>query len=176
MHVICAHFRLTGSMSGFSVCFLRMSGSWKAFFIFFIWLTCRETGHGSRKIFINSENARGRRPVTGHNSRKDPTTPDNQNDGCTMTEAEILGLIRRAGGISQQTDEQATQPDSVTAENYARVVAEVMRRDGIQLNDMDMRNIRIRVLEMLAYNRRVTLYRETEKITYHWKKPERLRR
>ncbi|EGP3654487.1 hypothetical protein IZU42_005152, partial [Escherichia coli] len=70
-----------------------------------------------------------------------------------MTEAEILGLIRRAGGISQQTDEQATQPDSVTAENYARVVAEVMRRDGIQLNDVDMRNIRIRVLEMLAYNR-----------------------
>ena len=89
-----------------------------------------------------------------------------------MTEAEILGLIRRAGGISQQTDEQATQP----AENYARVVAEVMRRDGIQLNDVDMRNIRIRVLEMLAYNRRVALYRETEKITYHWKKPERLRR
>ncbi|EQA7550769.1 hypothetical protein ACX6WV_004679, partial [Escherichia coli] len=38
-----------------------------------------------------------------------------------MTEAEILGLIRRAGGISQQADEQATQPDSVTAENYARV-------------------------------------------------------
>ena len=93
-----------------------------------------------------------------------------------MTEAEILGLIRRAGGISQQADEQATQPDSVTAENYARVVAEVMRRDGIQLNDVDMRNIRIRVLEMLAYNRRVALYRETEKITYHWKKPERLRR
>lgn len=83
-----------------------------------------------------------------------------------MTEAEILGLIRRAGGISQQTDEQATQPDSVTAENYARVVAEVMRRDGIQLNDVDMRNIRIRVLEMLAYNRRVALYRETEKITH----------
>ncbi|EME9921802.1 hypothetical protein J8P83_RS21530, partial [Escherichia coli] len=79
-------------------------------------------------------------------------------------------------GISQQADEQATQPDSVTAENYARVVAEVMRRDGIQLNDADMRDIRIRVLEMLAYNRRVELYRETEKITYHWKKPERLRR
>ena len=93
-----------------------------------------------------------------------------------MTEAEILGLIRRAGGISQQTDEQATQPDSVTAENYVRVVAEVMRRDGIQLNDVDMRDIRIRVLEMLAYNRRVELYREKEKITYHWKKPERLRR
>ncbi len=64
-----------------------------------------------------------------------------------MTEAEILRLIRRVSGISQQHDEQATQPDSVTAENYARVVAEVMRRDGIQLNDVDMRNIRIRVLK-----------------------------
>ncbi|EMZ9262096.1 hypothetical protein ABFE86_004020 [Escherichia coli] len=93
-----------------------------------------------------------------------------------MTEAAILGLIRRVAGISQQADEQATQPDSMTAENYARVVAEVMRRDGIQLNDADMRDIRIRVLEMLAYNRRVELYREKEKITYHWKKPERLRR
>ncbi|ELT2206658.1 hypothetical protein R7497_003926 [Escherichia coli] len=93
-----------------------------------------------------------------------------------MTEAEILGLIRRVAGISQQADEQATQPDSMTAENYARVVAEVMRRDGIQLNDADMRDIRIRVLVMLAYNRRVELYREKEKITYHWKKPERLRR
>ncbi|EFJ4026092.1 hypothetical protein HIM57_001219 [Escherichia coli] len=93
-----------------------------------------------------------------------------------MTEAEILGLIRRVAGISQQADEQATQPDSMTAENYARVVAEVMRRDGIQLNDANMRDIRIRVLEMLAYNRRVELYREKEKITYHWKKPERLRR
>ncbi|EFP1538684.1 hypothetical protein HP449_004812 [Escherichia coli] len=93
-----------------------------------------------------------------------------------MTETEILELIRRVAGISQQDDEQATQPDSVTAENYVRVVAEVMRRDGIQLNDADMRDIRIRVLEMLAYNRRVELYREKEKITYHWKKPERLRR
>ncbi|HAM7050662.1 TPA: hypothetical protein IB947_002798 [Escherichia coli] len=93
-----------------------------------------------------------------------------------MTEAELLGLIRRVTGISQQHDEQATQPDSVTAENYVRVVAEVMRRDGIQLNDVDMHDIRIRVLEMLAYNRRVELYREKEKITYHWKKPERLRR
>ncbi|ENV3068825.1 hypothetical protein AB1G48_005195, partial [Escherichia coli] len=54
--------------------------------------------------------------------------------------------------------------------------AEVMRRDGIQLNDADMRDIRIRVLEMLAYNRRVEMYREKEKITYNWKKPERLRR
>ena len=93
-----------------------------------------------------------------------------------MTEAELLGLIRRVTGISQQHDEQATQPDSVTAETYARVVAEVMRRDGIELNGVDMRDIRIRVLEMLAYNRRVELYREKEKITYHWKKPERLRR
>lgn len=41
-----------------------------------------------------------------------------------MTEAELLGLIRRVVGISQQHDEQATQPDSVTAENYVRVVAE----------------------------------------------------
>ncbi|STE56006.1 putative prophage protein [Escherichia coli] len=71
-----------------------------------------------------------------------------------MTEAEILRLIRRVAGISQQADEQTTQPDSVTAENYVRVVAEVIRRNGIQLNDVDMRNIRIRVLEMLAYNRR----------------------
>ncbi|EAA1661750.1 TPA: hypothetical protein PRU92_004687 [Escherichia coli] len=93
-----------------------------------------------------------------------------------MTEAELLGLIRRVTGISQQHDEQATQPDSVTAENYVRVVAEVMRRDGIQLNDVDMRDIRIRVLEMLAYRRRVQTYREKAKITYHWKKPERLRR
>ncbi|EGQ5385707.1 hypothetical protein I4J76_005456 [Escherichia coli] len=93
-----------------------------------------------------------------------------------MTEAEMLELIRRVAGISQQADEQAMQPDSVTAENYVRVVAEVMRRDGIQLNDTDMRDIRIRVLEMLAYNRRVEMYREKEKITYNWKKPERLRR
>lgn len=93
-----------------------------------------------------------------------------------MTESEILRLIRRAGGISQLADEQAAQPDTVTAENYARVVAEVMRRDGIELNGVDMRNIRTRVLELLAYRRRVEMYREKEKITYHWKKPERLRR
>ncbi|ELV1368741.1 hypothetical protein QNY92_003740 [Escherichia coli] len=92
-----------------------------------------------------------------------------------MTEAEILRLIRRVTGISQQHDEQATQPDSVTAENYARVVAEVMRRDGIDLNGVDMRNIRIRVLEMLAYRRRSQQRRESAKNTYQWKKPERLR-
>ncbi|HAX2443480.1 hypothetical protein [Escherichia coli] len=93
-----------------------------------------------------------------------------------MTESEILRLIRRVTGISQQHDEQATQPDSVIAENYARVVAEVMRRDGIELNGVDMRDIRIRVLEMLSYRRRVEMYRESEKKTYQWKKPERLRR
>ncbi|EFK5112145.1 hypothetical protein A0V60_005203 [Escherichia coli] len=81
-----------------------------------------------------------------------------------MTEAEMLELIRRVAGISQQADEQATQPDSVTAENYVRVVAEVMHRDGIQLNDTDMRDIRIRVLEMLAYRRRVQTYREKQKL------------
>ncbi|EHM3032780.1 hypothetical protein KGA63_003136 [Escherichia coli] len=93
-----------------------------------------------------------------------------------MTESEILRLIRRAGVISQLADEQVKQPDTVTAENYARVVAEVMCRDGIELNGVDMRNIRIRVLELLSYRRRVEMYREKEKITYHWKKPERLRR
>ncbi|HAW4103335.1 hypothetical protein JDT68_25415 [Escherichia coli] len=93
-----------------------------------------------------------------------------------MTETEALGIIRSITGISQQAGEQeATQPDSVIAENYVRVVADVMRRDGIELNSVDMRDIRIRVLEMLAYNRCVELYREKEKITYHWKKPERLR-
>ncbi|HCO6582476.1 TPA: hypothetical protein OBR98_001346 [Escherichia coli] len=93
-----------------------------------------------------------------------------------MTEAEILRLIRRVTGISQQHDEQATQPDSVTAENYVRVVAEVMRRDGIELNGVDMRNIRTRVLELLAYRRRSQQRRESAKNTYQWKRPERLRR
>ncbi|HAV7756718.1 TPA: hypothetical protein JK814_000198 [Escherichia coli] len=93
-----------------------------------------------------------------------------------MTEAELLGLIRRVVGISQQHDEQATQPDSVTAENYVRVVAEVMRRDGIELNGVDMRNIRTRVLELLAYRHRSQQRRESAKNTYQWKKPERLRR
>ena len=49
------------------------------------------------------------------------------------------------------------------AENYARVVAEVMRRDGIELNGVDMRNIRTRVLELLAYRRRVAMYQKSEK-------------
>ncbi|ENC0300784.1 hypothetical protein ABJ801_002690, partial [Escherichia coli] len=77
---------------------------------------------------------------------------------------------------SQQVDEQATQPDSMTADNYVRVVVEVMRGDGIQLNDVDMRNIRTRVLELLAYRRRSQQRRESAKNTYQWKTPERLRR
>lgn len=94
-----------------------------------------------------------------------------------MTDAELLKVIRRITGISQATGKQvATQPDSVTAENYARVVAEVMRRDGIELNGVDMRNIRTRVLELLAYRRRSQQRRESAKNTYQWKKPERLRR
>ncbi|EAA1048936.1 hypothetical protein JRA98_004665 [Escherichia coli O28ac] len=94
-----------------------------------------------------------------------------------MTDAELLKVIRRITGISQATGKQvATQPDSVTAENYARVVAEVMRRDGIELNGVDMRNIRTRVLELLAYRRRSQQRRESMKNTYQWKKPERLRR
>ncbi len=93
-----------------------------------------------------------------------------------MSETELLKIIRRVTGASQTADKQeATQPDSVIAENYARVVAEVMRRDGIELNGVDMRDIRIRVLELLSYRRRVEMYRESEKKTYQWKKPERLR-
>lgn len=94
-----------------------------------------------------------------------------------MTEAELLGMIRHAGGIKQPSNKfEATQPDTVTAENYARVVADVMRRDGIELNGVDMRNIRTRVLELLACRRRSQQRRESAKNTYQWKKPERLRR
>ncbi|MWM72697.1 hypothetical protein GQL89_24575 [Escherichia coli] len=94
-----------------------------------------------------------------------------------MTEAEMLKMIRRAAGIRPPAGKQeATQPDSVIAENYARVVAEVMRRDGIELNGVDMRNIRTRVLELLACRRRSQQRRESAKKIYQWKKPERLRR
>ncbi|EBJ4818390.1 hypothetical protein IGE28_000196 [Salmonella enterica] len=94
-----------------------------------------------------------------------------------MSETELLKVIRRITGISQATGKQeATQPDSVTAENYAHVVAEVMRRDRIELNGVDMRNIRIRVLELLAYRRRSQQRRESAKTTYQWRKPEWLRR
>ena len=114
-------------------------------------------------------------------SRKDPPQLRHcfpiTTEAMTMTEAEMLKMIRRITGASQAAGKQeATQPDSVIAENYARVVAEVMRRDGIELNGVDIRNIRTRVLELLSYRRRVEMYQEKEKITYHWKKPERLRR
>ncbi len=93
-----------------------------------------------------------------------------------MSETELLKIIRRVTGIRRLVDEQSKQPDTVTAENYARVVAEVMRRDGIELNGVDMRNIRTRVLELLAYRRRSQQRRESAKNTYQWRKPERLRR
>lgn len=63
-----------------------------------------------------------------------------------MTESELLKVICHAGGVSHQHDEQTTQPGSVTAENYARVVAEVMWRDGIELNGQDCLVIRTKVL------------------------------
>ncbi|EFJ0035207.1 hypothetical protein HIH70_002518 [Escherichia coli] len=91
-----------------------------------------------------------------------------------MTEAELLGLIRRVVGISQQHDEQATQPGSVTAENYARVVAEVMWRDGIELNGQDCLVIRTKVLAILAARRRQGQRQNVA--SYQWKKPDRLRR
>ncbi|HIG9579596.1 TPA: hypothetical protein ACYEKW_000922 [Escherichia coli] len=89
----------------------------------------------------------------------------------------MLEMIRSIAGIRPSAGKQeAMQPDSVIAENYARVVAEVMRRDGIELNGVDMRSIRTRVLGLLAYRRRSQQRRESAKNTYHWKKPERLRR
>ncbi|HDX3848504.1 TPA: hypothetical protein RXP60_003258 [Escherichia coli] len=94
-----------------------------------------------------------------------------------MTEADMLEMIRSIAGIRPPAGKhEATQPDTVTAENYARVVADVMRRDGIELNGVDMRDIRTRVLELLAYRRRSQQRRESAKNTYQWKKPERLRR
>ena len=94
-----------------------------------------------------------------------------------MTETDLLKIIRCVTGVCQATGKpEAKQPDTVTAENYARVVAEVMRRDGIQLNDTDMCDIRIRVLELLSCRRRSQQRRESAKNTYRWKKPERLRR
>ncbi|TQO11854.1 UNVERIFIED_ORG: LOW QUALITY PROTEIN: hypothetical protein FHU06_2809 [Citrobacter freundii] len=88
-----------------------------------------------------------------------------------MTEAELLGMIRRAGGIKQPSGKHEATP---TAENYARVVAEVMRRDGIELNGQDRLVIRTRVLAMLTTRRRQEQRRSSA--PYQWKKPERLRR
>lgn len=74
----------------------------------------------------------------------------------------------------RQRKQEATQPDSVTAENYAHVVAEVMRRDGIELNGQDCMVIRTRVLDMLTARQK----REQRQSAapYQWKTPERLRR
>ncbi|MDQ9457005.1 hypothetical protein RF098_13900 [Escherichia coli] len=90
----------------------------------------------------------------------------------------LLELIRHVSSDIYQAagKQETTQSDSTTAENYARVVLEVMRRDGIELNGVDMRDIRIRFLELLAYRRRSQQRRESAKNTYQWKKPERLRR
>ncbi|WP_409226437.1 hypothetical protein [Escherichia coli] len=68
----------------------------------------------------------------------------------------MLELIRHVSSDICQTagKQETTQSDSTTAENYARVVLEVMRRDGIELNGVDMCNIRTRVLELLPYRRR----------------------
>ncbi|MFP1559243.1 hypothetical protein ACLB1T_32935 [Escherichia coli] len=93
-----------------------------------------------------------------------------------MTETEALGIIRSITGISQQVLPGPRSRIQSPLKNDARVMAEVMRRDGIELNGVDIRNIRTRVLEMLSYRRRVQMYQEKEKITYQWKKPERLRR
>ncbi|WP_375144300.1 hypothetical protein [Escherichia coli] len=89
-----------------------------------------------------------------------------------------MELIRHVSSDIYQAagKQETTQSDSTTAENYARVVLEVMRRDGIELNGVDMRDIRIRFLELLAYRRRSQQRRESAKNTYQWKKPERLRR
>ncbi|EET0705546.1 MULTISPECIES: hypothetical protein [Escherichia] len=91
-----------------------------------------------------------------------------------MTESELLKVICYAGGVSHQHDEQATQPGSVTAENYARVVAEVMWRDGIELNGQDCLVIRTKVLAILAARRRQGQRQNVA--SYQWKKPDRLRR
>ncbi|MEC9823277.1 hypothetical protein RCT72_09405 [Escherichia marmotae] len=68
----------------------------------------------------------------------------------------LLELIRHVSSDIYQAagKQETTQSDSTTAENYARVVLEVMRRDGIELNGVDMCNIRTRVLELLPYRRR----------------------
>ncbi|EOP1664445.1 hypothetical protein QSF18_001590 [Escherichia coli] len=75
--------------------------------------------------------------------------------------------------IERQRKQEATQLVNTTAGNYARVVAEVMRRDGIELNGQDCLVIRTRVLDMLAARRRE---QRQNAAPYQWKKPERLRR
>ncbi|MBA0936676.1 hypothetical protein H0O51_24615, partial [Escherichia coli] len=64
-------------------------------------------------------------------------------------ECELTLMI--AEQIERQRKQEATQlVINTTAGNYARVVAEVMRRDGIELNGQDCLVIRTRVLDMLA--------------------------
>ncbi|WP_089611397.1 hypothetical protein [Escherichia coli] len=87
-------------------------------------------------------------------------------------ERELILMIEEQR--ERQRKQEATQPDSVTAENYARVVADVMRRDGIELNGQDYLVIRTRVLGMLAARRRQE--QSQNAAPYQWKKPERLRR
>ncbi|EKB2748476.1 hypothetical protein AADE62_004020 [Escherichia coli] len=87
-------------------------------------------------------------------------------------ERELTLMI--AEQIERQRKQDGTQLVNTTAGNYARVVAEVMRRDGIELNGQDCLVIRTRVLDMLAARRQ----REQRQnaAPYRWKKPERLRR
>ncbi|EIX5136528.1 hypothetical protein MKO31_003312 [Escherichia coli] len=87
-------------------------------------------------------------------------------------ERELTLMI--AEQIERQRKQEATQLVNTTAGNYARVVAEVMRREGIELNGQDCLVIRTRVLDMLAARRQ----REQRQnaAPYQWKKPERLRR
>jgi len=47
--------------------------------LFFNALHSHRTGHQFQEIFINSENLRGRRPVTGQIARKDPQKQNKQN-------------------------------------------------------------------------------------------------
>ena len=74
--------------------------------------------------------------------------------------------------IERQRKQEATQLVNTTAGNYARV-AEVMRRDGIELNGQNCLVIRTRALDMLAARRQ----REQRQnaAPYQWKKPERVR-
>lgn len=88
-------------------------------------------------------------------------------------ERELTLMI--AEQIERQRKQEATQlVINTTAGNYARVVAEVMRRDGIELNGQDCLVIRTRVLDMLAARQK----REQRQSAapYQWKTPERLRR
>ena len=88
-------------------------------------------------------------------------------------ERELTLMI--AEQIERQRNQEATQlVINTTAGNYARVVAEVMRRDGIELNGQDCLVIRTRVLDMLAARQK----REQRQSAapYQWKTPERLRR